>query len=229
MQTVLLVIGLGFAGINPLGLTLLVAALAAGAKKPHVAAFCLGTLTGTVALGVVVSVFGKELTDRVSSFIPDFDDPSWAVVELIVAALIFYWVFSHLTAPSEDEPSDAPKSPPRSSVLGMALSGLAFGGATTLDPTFFASAAIASQAPSLISMAGLHALWVLISQSPLFVFAAAYLLDAHQPLTDFVRPIWQKIERPLTRLLTVGLVIVAVGLTADAITLFATGEYLVPV
>lgn len=228
MQPLILVFSLGLAGIDPLGLSLLVAALAAGAGKPHVIAFSLAAFVGTVALGVVFSVFGEQISGQISAFIPDANDPEWAVVEIIVAALIFYWVVSHFTGQSEAAAPAEPKSPPRSSVMGIALSGLAFSLSALTDPTFFAAAAIASQASGLIPMIGLHAVWTLTSQSLLFVFAVAYLFDAHEPLTNFVKPIWEKIKRPAMGLFLIGLIILAIGLTADAMALFFTGEYLVP-
>lgn len=227
MKALLLVLGLGLAGIDPWGLALLLAALAAGARKSHVIAFTLATFTGTVALGVVFSLSGKLIAGQFDALVPDLDDPMWAVVEIIVAALIAYWVVLDLTQRSKAKATTQPKSPPRATVLEMVLSGLAFSSATVLDPTFFATAAIASQASALPPMIGLHAVWVLISQSPLFAFSLAFLFDAHQPLIDLAQPIWERVKRPVKRLFMIGLIIVAVGLTADAIVLFATGEYLI--
>ncbi len=228
MKSILLVFGLGLAGIDPWGAALLLAALAAGARKPHVLAFSLATFIGTVALGVAFSVFGKLVIDQIVAFIPDINDPIWAFVEIIVAALIAYWVISQLTGQTTTDAPVQTKPPPRISVFGMVLSGMAFSAVTIVDPTFFATAAIASQATALPSMIGLHSIWVLTSQSLLFALSAACMFDIHQPLVDLAKPMWEKVKRPAMWLLMGGLVVVAIGLTVDAIALFTTGAYLVP-
>lgn len=227
MKPLLLVIGLGLAGIDPLGLSVLVAALAAGARKPQVIAFCLATVAGAVAVGVAVSLFGKGIAGQLTALIPGFDDPDWAIVELIVAGMIVAWLISQLRKPSNPKTPTETAPAPKVSTTGMALSGLAFGGATTLDPTFFATAAIASQVEGLIAVGGLHVIWVLTSQCLMFGFALAYLFDAHQPLANAAKPIWEKIKGPAMKVLMIGLAIAAAVLTADAVTLFLTGEYLI--
>lgn len=227
LKSLLLVLGLGFAGIDPLGLSILVAAIAAGARKPHVIAFCAASLVGIAAIGAVFWVFGKQVADQINALVPDLNDPVWAVIELCVAALIFYWLVSHYTA-SEDAKAPTPaKLPQRMSVFGMVVAGLAFSGATALDPTFFATAAIASQAKTVFVAIALFIVWLLVSQSLLFAFALAYLFDAHQPLIDFVKPMWEKVEKPVIRLFYMALFALAVGLTVDALTMFATGSYLI--
>ncbi len=229
LKSLLLVIGLGFAGIDPLGLSILVAAIAAGASKPHVIAFCAASLVGIAVIGAVFWAFGKEVDDLIAALIPDLNDPVWAVIELCVAALIFYWLVSQYTASEDAKAPTAPKPPQRMSVFGMVFAGLAFCGATALDPTFFATAAIASQAETVLVAIAFFIVWLLISQSLLFAFALAYLFDAHQPLIDFVKPIWEKVKTPVLRLFYIVLFAVAVGLTADALTFFATGTYLITV
>lgn len=229
MKPLLLVIGLGFAGIDPLGVSLLVAALAAGAGKPQVVAFCLTTIVGAVGLGVAVSLFGKGTADQLTALIPGFDDPDWAIVELIVAGMIAAWLLSQLRPPAKPKVRAETAPVPKVSTVGMAASGLAFGAATTLDPTFFATAAIASQAESPIFMAVLHLIWVLTSQCLMFGFALAYMFDAHEPLINIAKPIWERIKGPVTKVFMTGLAISAAILAADAITLFLTGEYLIQV
>lgn len=228
MQPLLLVLGLGIAGLDPWGLAVLLAAVAAGANKAEIVAFSLSTLIGAVVLGCVTAVFGKLILDQISTYLPALDDPVWAIVELVVAAVLAYWVISERTGakPDTEEP-DAPAAP-KASVLGMAASGFAFSVATILDPTFFAAAAIASQAPNAAAMVGLLALWVLVSQAPLFAFATAFLFDAHEPLMAFVTAYWEKIKGPVMWIIRALAALAAVLLTADAMTLFATGAYLLP-
>lgn len=229
MQSVFVTIGLAFAGIDPLGLSLLFASIAAGGRKPHVVAFALATLFGTVALGVLFSLFGDQLSQILSSFLPDVNDPVWAIVELSVAGVIIYWLASSLRHSDDNVKSKEAISPARrSSVAGAAASGLAFSLSAIPDPTFLATAAVASQAGGLFAMIGLHVLWVLISQVLLFGFAIAYLFDLHETLTAFTKPLWEKLKRPLLFILKASLAILAVGLITDAVTLFATGAYLIP-
>lgn len=230
MQYVLATVGLALAGIDPLGLSLLIAALAAGAKKPHVVVFSFATLIGTVALGVLFSLFGDHLAQVASGILPDVNDPIWAMVELIVAGVIVYWLVSSPKPDAEGPKSNEATSAPRggSSVIGIAVSGLAFSLSAVSDPTFLATAAVASQAGGLFAMIGLHVLWVLISQGLLFGFAIAYLFDLHEPLVATAKPLWERLKRPLLFVLKASLAVFAIGLIADAVTLFATGAYLIP-
>ena len=229
MQFVFVTMGLALAGIDPLGLSLLLAALAAGGQKLHVAAFALATPLGTVALGVLFSLFGEQLSEVMSSVLPGANDPVWAVVELLVAGVIIYWLVSSLKPAADDMKSEQAASPPRNpSLIGFTVSGLAFSLSAVPDPTFLATAAVASQASGLLPMIGLHLLWALISQVLLFGFAIAYLFDLHEPLVAVAKPLWERLKRPMLFVLKASLAALALGLIADAVTLFATGAYLVP-
>ena len=53
---ILLSIGLGLAGIDPLGALIVASAVAAGMKKRQVATFALVVFGGTVAMGVALSL-----------------------------------------------------------------------------------------------------------------------------------------------------------------------------
>lgn len=228
MKTLLLVLGLSFAGVDPLGLTILLGALASGAKKPQVVAFALATLLGTIVLGVLFSLFGERVTSSISHLIPNVNDPGWAVVEAVVALLIGYWLITQLFKRAKAPKKRAsPKAPSNNSVFGLALAGLAFSLTALPDPTFIATAGIASQASDLLTMIGILALWALISQLLLFGFAVAYLFDAHQSLSDFAKPIWERIKRPVKGLLYVTLFALALGLAADAISVFITGAFII--
>lgn len=87
MKSIFLVFALGLAGIDPLGLAILLGAISAGGGKAQVIAFSLATFVGTVVLGALASIFGSQLADMIRPFIPGVNDPAWAVVELLVATL----------------------------------------------------------------------------------------------------------------------------------------------
>ncbi|GLQ16451.1 hypothetical protein [Maritalea porphyrae] len=228
MKSFLLVFTFGIAGIDPMGLTLLLAGIASGVKKRQVAAFGLATFFGTILLGVLFSLFGGQITDWIRPLVPQANDPSWAMAEIAVALLIGYWLFTHITARSRTHDNTEGRESGRpSSVFGMAVSGFAFSLSAVPDPAFLATAVIASQTSSLPKMIIMHSIWVLVSQILLFAFIAAYLLDAHEPLKDFVRPIWESVKRPVIGALYVGIGALCFGMAIDAIALFATGEYLV--
>lgn len=228
METLLIVLGLGLAGIDPLGLAVLLAALAGGARKAHVIVFAAMTFLGTVVMGVVFSLFGEQLSSLATSALPHINDPVWAIIELIVAGFIIYWLLSQLQLSTVDGATAAeiPKTH-SSSLAGIAVSGLLFSLSAVPDPTFLATAAVASQASSMGLMVGIHALWVLISQSLLFGFSMAYLFDLHEPLIAFVKPPWERVKQPLKVLLFVSLALLALLMVADALMLFIAGEYLI--
>ncbi|PID37372.1 MAG: hypothetical protein CR993_00750 [Rhodobacterales bacterium] len=228
MTRVFIILGLGLAGIDPLGLAVVLAAIAAGGSKPHVVAFCVASFLATVSLGVLFSFFGEQLSHFVSSFVPDDNDPSWAFVELVAAALIFYWLVSHLRQRDVEEEPDPAKAP-ASSVLGITVSGMAFSLSALPDPTFLAVVALASQATSVMTMVAYHSLWVLVSQLPLFGFAVAFLLGVHQPLMDRARPIWDKVKRPIIFLFMISLGALAALLAFDAVAFLLTGAYPIPI
>lgn len=228
MKSLVLVFSLGLAGIDPLGLTILIGSLAAGAKKAHVLAFSLATFLCTILLGVAFSIFGEQLTDFIAPYIPHADDPRWAIVEIIVGLLILFWLLRQVFAKEDQAEKNRATRTAKISLFGVLVSGALFSLSAVPDPTFLAASAVASQSQSILHMIGLHAVWVLVSQCMLFVFAVAYLFDAHQPLTDFVQPIWQAIKGPVITLLRIALALVALLLLADALTLVVRGTYLIP-
>lgn len=88
MEFILLSIGLGLAGIDPLGALIVASAVAAGMKKRQVATFALVVFGGTVAMGVALSLgFGASTAALVEklNYLPD---GVWVAVNLAVIALL---------------------------------------------------------------------------------------------------------------------------------------------
>jgi hypothetical protein len=96
------VVGLGLAGIDPLGAALLVGAIAAGAGRTKVFAFAASVFITSVVTGTAMAVLGNRLLENIDDAVPSASSPVWAYLEVGVAVLIVVWLVRRRTPADED-------------------------------------------------------------------------------------------------------------------------------
>lgn len=224
----LAVAGLGVAGLDPAGALIVVAALAAGARRRAVVAFAVTTLVVTVAMGVSLSALLGPRLAAIDWSVLDLPDPMWIVLDLGLAAILLVW--SIRRGRRRDAPAAAPTAPPArraTSTVGLAGMGVLFGLSAALDPTFIAVVVLAGRGEPLWWIVVAHLLWVLLSQAPLFALATATLANRHERAVVWFQGRWARARPAVNTIITVLLAVAGVYFLADAIAYLATGAFLI--
>lgn len=225
MQALLSIIGLGFLGIDPIAAILAASAMAAHAQKHKILLFTLSFLLGTTLMGVLLSLLGQNAIDYIQSFIPSDISPLWSILNLTVIAAIIVWLLIRFLR------RNAPKKPDkkRKSLVGgswqFIAAGLLFALSSLTDPTFYAVIVIAAGTHNVFAMAGLHLLWISISQLPLLIVVTAYYLNAHKNLLVYVDKAWKAHKQKAMLMLYAAAIILALVLLADTIVYMVSDTY----
>ncbi len=217
------VVGLGIAGLDPLGAVLLVSAITAGAGRTKVFTFAASVLATSVLTGTALAIFGNRLFES-SDADTSSSSPAWAYLEVGIALLIVVWLARSLM-PSGTEPAP-PRRDIAQSTPAIAAAGAAFTMTSVLDPTFLATAAVVGPSGNIVVALLSFALWTLISQILLFSLVAAFHFGVHERAVDATRRWWHRHEMLLTTLLKIAGLLVAIALLVDAGYYFATDTYI---
>lgn len=221
LSTLLQSIGLGIAGIDPLGAVLLMTAIQAGIDRSKIIALILSTFLTTVIFGVVIALVGQQV---VASIIPSAESAIWAYLELAVAAVIGYWLFLKWSGPPKAK-QEKKQQAIDGDVWAYLLAGAAFSITSVLDPTFLAVAVVVADTKSMWISISAFTLWILISQFMLFGLFVAYLFGIHQRLIDQTQGLWEKYKRLFRQLLHVAAILAILLLVLDASYYFVNGIY----
>jgi hypothetical protein len=216
-------IGLGIAGLDPLGGLIAIGALSGGARERAVVAYGLAVILVTAVFGTVLSLtVGPRLADIDWSFL-DSGYEFWAVGEAIVGVGLLVWAIRRILSPVDE--TDKPKKRGISTVALLGT-GIVFGLSMITDPTYVAMVVLAGREGAVVDVSLAHTLWILVSQSPLVLITGAVLLGKHEVVTRRFQTWWEKV-RPVVAKIGIGLAVIAGGgLVADAGWWFFTGEFL---
>lgn len=218
------VIGLGIAGIDPLGAALLVSAITAGARRTKVFAFAVSVFITSVLAGTLLTLLGNRLFEGSDDVLPSSSSSVWAYLELGAAALIAVWLIRSLRPASE--PEAKPQTGIGRSTIAMVLAGAAFTATSVLDPTFLATAAVVGPSDNIITTLLSFTAWTLISQIMLFALVVAFNFGAHQRAIDATQRWWNQNKKVLTALLKAAGIFAVLALLVDAGWFLATDQYL---
>lgn len=216
--------GLGLAGLDVTGALVVIAALAAGARRRAIAVFAAATLLVTAGFGVALSELVGPRLAGIDWSVLDLPDPMRIVLDLVLAGALLVWALRRHRR--RDAPKDPPNPRPGSSA-GLAAMGALLGLSAIIDPTFVAVVVLAGRGKPLWLVVVAHVLWILLSQSPLFVLTGAACAGSHgRPVAWFQRKRDQM--RPvLDAIATVLLAVMGAALLADALLYFARDEFLI--
>lgn len=215
-------VGLGLAGLDPIGALMIIPAVLSGTRRRVIALFPLFTVVATLVTGLVLGESIGLIVDWLRRTF-SISDTSRGVLQIVVAALLALWVIRKLRKRDE---SDRPKT--RKSLMsgpfGLSMVGVLWGVASLTDPSFFGVAAIAA-GRGLIEASGLYLLWGVVSQAPLVVLMVALVAGKNSHPVQRAMEWAEKSAKPAGNLMTVLLGAVAVLLVANALTFFVAGTY----
>ncbi|MFN8648910.1 hypothetical protein [Streptococcus sp.] len=221
MNNLAFIVGLGLAGIDPIGMMLLVTMQTAGLSKTKAYLYGGLVLFGTAILGFVLSsLLGRGLSDLASS-INNFSNTVWVWIYLALILILTSWGIKRLSAKEQKEKEKDQKS--SKGVYGAA----AFMIFTALtDPTFLAVLALSGQVNHLLLSVLYNLLWVFISQAPLFLLLLAIVFNKHHMFIDKFNTYYEKYKRPINCAVT-GLIFFTVFIfVADLIVYWFSGTWL---
>ena len=221
MNNLAFIVSLGLAGIDPIGMMLLVTMQTAGLSKTKAYLYGGLVLFGTAILGFVLSsLLGRGLSDLASS-INNFSNTVWVWIYLALILILTSWGIKRLSAKEQKEKEKDQES--SKGVYGAA----AFMIFTALtDPTFLAVLALSGQVNHLLLSVLYNLLWVFISQAPLFLLLLAIVFNKHHMFIDKFNTYYEKYKRPINCAVT-GLIFFTVFIfVADLIVYWFSGTWL---
>ncbi|MGT2948901.1 hypothetical protein [Streptococcus devriesei] len=226
MTNLLIIVGLGFAGIDPVGMLLLLGGLAKGFDKKKTLIYALGVFLGTSLLGTVLSaVFGNKLSyfiEKLLSSLFKLPDSLWVVIYIFIIFFLVILGLKRLRAIEKIAQDKAAKGG-KKGLWGM----IGFMIMTALiDPTFIAVLALSGRQRLVLAFMS-NLIWVVLSQLPLFLLTFTILTNKHLIFTKWFDKLVAK-HRQLVRNMVTGLVFLATFvLCSDLITYLITGTWLI--
>lgn len=217
-------IGLGIAGLDPIGALIAIGALSRGTRDRTVVAYGLVMIAVTVALGIVLSLtVGARLANIDWSFL-DSGYQFWAIGEAIAGVALLVWGIRRILHPAGDASTPRDREPNAYALLGL---GVVYGLSAVLDPTFVALVVLAGRDGTLLEAGLAHLLWILISQAPMVIVIVAIAMGKHEPVISWFQSWWQRM-RPIMAHIGTGLALLAgFVLLVDAGWWFVTDEFLI--
>lgn len=225
MANLLIIVGLGFAGIDPVGMLLLLGGLAKGLDKKKALIYTLGVFLGTSLLGTVLSaIFGNKLSYVIENLLFSLfklPDSLWVVIYIFIISFLVILGLKRLRAIEKTAPDKAAKGGKKG------LWGMGFMIVTALiDPTFIAVLALSGQRHLVLAFMS-NLIWVLLSQLPLFLLTLTILTNKHLAFTKWFNKLIAKHRQPVRNMVT-GLVFLATFvLCSDLVAYLITGTWLI--
>jgi len=189
--------------------------------------FAATVLVGTIALGVILSVFIGPSVSIIAELINKIPNFIWVLVYVSVIFTLLLWgVFRCIKITKHKKISN--KSPAATKWLqrGLFIVALVFIISTLLDPSYLALIALAGHDNTLLNVILAHSFWIIISQLPLFIFSVAVLLNTHKRLLKWFQKFWTRHGGKVSVFLTLVIFIVAGVLIVDLFSYLTRGEWL---
>ncbi|WP_057491750.1 hypothetical protein [Streptococcus orisasini] len=226
MANILIIVGLGFAGIDPVGMLLLLGGLAKGFDKKKALIFTLGVFLGTSLLGTVLSaIFGNRLSyviENLLSSLFKLPDSLWVVIYIFTIFFLVILGLKRLRAIEKTAQDKAAKGGEKG-LWGMIDIMIV---TALIDPTFIAVLALSGRQHLILAFMS-NLIWVVLSQLPLFLLTLTILTNKHLAFTKWFNKLVAKHRQPVRNMVT-GLVFLATFvLCSDLITYLITGTWLI--
>jgi hypothetical protein len=223
IELLLTAIGLGIAGLDPIGALVAIGALGSGVRERFVIAYGLIGIVGTAALGTVLSLLvGTRLAEIDWSFL-DSGDRFWAIGEAVVGAGLLAWAVRRIFRPAA---SDAEPKKHSAGEIALIATSVVFIISAVLDPTFVGLVMLAGRDGQVLDASLAHLAWILVSQSPLVLVTGAIATGKHGSFVVQFQKWWGKI-RPAVAWVGTALAFVAGAvLLVDAGWWFFTDQFL---
>lgn len=221
MSHLWIIAGLGLAGIDPVGMLLLLRFLTQGLSRRRAVLFGAAALLGTALLGGVLSFLLGSTVQRLSDEISALPEGLWVWFNVALTVALLMWGVYRLKHP-EHHDRKADKTP-----RGMIPALLFLISTPLLDPTFVGMLAMASQHGAPWQPLADAFLWTLLSQSPLFLLTGAVMAGKHEKMVQLIDRFRTKNRNILHQTVTVLIFLSAAFFLADLIVHAATGIWMV--
>ncbi|MFC3932977.1 hypothetical protein ACVR0S_08695 [Streptococcus dentapri] len=221
MNNLAFVISLGLAGIDPVGMMLLVTMQAAGLSKKKAYLYGGLVLFGTAVLGFILSsLLGRGLSDLASS-IDNFSNTVWVWINLALILILTVWGMKRLSTEEQKENESGQKNS-----RGVYAAAVFMMFTALTDPTFLAVLALSGQVNNLLLSILYNLLWVFISQAPLFLLLLAIVFNKHHVFIDKFNTYYKKYKKPINYAVTGLIFLAALVFVADLIVYWFSGAWL---
>ncbi|BAQ23605.1 uncharacterized protein SRT_03440 [Streptococcus troglodytae] len=192
MNNLLFVLGLGLAGIDPVGMILLIAMQAAGLSKKRVYLFGSLVLFGTVLLGFVLSIILGNGISNIAQALGQLPNIAWVWIYVVLIAALIAWGVKRLLTVEELNSQSSQKSN-----KGIYAAAIFMIYTAIVDPTFLAVLALSGQVNNALLSLLCNLIWVLISQSPLFLLILAVMSNKHHLFIDKFNAFYDRCRQPI--------------------------------
>lgn len=217
-------VGLGIAGLDPVGAMIATAGIAAGARRRAVLVFFASSLVVTVVVGVVLGESVQRVVEAILAHVR-VPDPVRLWAQVAGAVALAAWAVLRIRHRRHPRP-ERPRRERGTSTTAMLVAGVLWGVAALTDATFYATAALTARDHGIVGPTILLTVWFVVSQLPLCAVTAAYLADTDGRVVARLVAATQRLARGLARALTVLVVVAAALLVGSSATYLATGAFL---
>lgn len=225
---------LGLAGFDPTGALVIISALTMGINKKQIVKFATTTFFGTVLVGLVFSKILSTGIDSISKFLNSIPDIVYMWVELIIGIVLLIWAFQRFFCKKRTVKKEEKKESFFIKFLnkGLFVVGLIFAITALTDPSFLALITASSHNNNIFLVILANSIWILISQSPVFVLTVAVIFNKHEKVIDFFEELLnknnrkEKIKKIFSFLLSILLLIAGVLIVVDSIYFWFNGIWL---
>lgn len=215
------VLGLGLAGLDPVGALMVVPALAAGARRRIVMLFFGTAAFFTITTGLVLGESVQYLTTWLEALaIPG---PVRLVIQVVVAAGLGWWAVDRWSHRKDSKPEK--KRSVLAGPVAMSLAGTFWGLSAVTDPSFLALAAIDSRIENLLVSVAVFTGWFVVSQAPLCAVVLTLAAGRDSTPVRYSLALAQRLATPTAVILTLLLAVSSVLLLLNACTYLSGGAF----
>lgn len=227
MSNLPIVIGLGLAGIDPVGMLVLMGSLSTGLSKQKALLFGLlvlfGTsLTGTIfseLLGSTLRQLGNVLSKSVT-ILNNVPDIGWVIFNLVVIIALIYWGLQR------DNKKHILEEKGQKSSKGLWFGAVFMIFTAVTDPSFLAVLALSGHKGNIILSFLYSFIWTILSQAPLFLLMVAILFNQHVRFVTKFNQMREKYQHLIHNFLTGLIYLIALVFVADLLSFLSTGQWL---
>lgn len=225
---------LGLAGFDPTGAIVIISALTMGIDKKQIIKFALTTFIGTILVGLVFSKVISSGIEIISNLLNSIPNLVYMWVELLIGLILLIWVIERIFFKKKVVKKEEKKESFLIKFLnkGLIIVGLIFAITALTDPSFLALITISSYNDNIILITLANAIWVLISQLPIFVLTIAIIFNKHEKLINLFNEVLEKnnrkekIKKILSILLSILILVIGILTIIDSIYYWINGVWI---
>lgn len=216
---------LGLAGFDPTGALVIITALTMGINKKQIIKFALTTFIGTILVGLTFSKILSSGIDVISNLLNSIPDVVYMWMEFIIGLILFIWAIERIFLKKKTIKKEEKKESFFIKFLnkGLFVVGLIFAITALTDPSFLALITISSHNDNLVLVTLANAIWILISQLPIFVLTIAIIFNKHEKVINYFKELSNKnnrkdkLKKILSILLSIIILVIGVLTIVDSI------------